>query len=206
MVNTKNTPRPAVEDAVLFYTNTVKDSESTIRRIHQTGTVSLDKILEPDYTNTRKTRPAIESKTMQHSLTIIQASIKNAAVQAATQTLKACLQTITIIQEEHHPDLGLRWNDIPDALHQAKVNLALYAMDGGLRTARNTMEYSVEAAKLTTMAMFITPNSLRPVIETWLNDLEKHYTSLIQEALTTLQQSWKQPRDDLSQTLKDNEF
>ena len=206
MLNTKNTPRPAVEDAVLFYTNIVKDTGSTVRRMHQTGTVSLDKILESDYTDTRKTRPAIESRTMQHSLTIIQASIKNAAVQAGTQTLKAGLQTITITQEEHHPDLGLRWNDVPGALHQAKVNLALYAMDGGLRTARNTMESSVEAAKLAAMAMFITPNSLHPVIETWLNDLEKHYTSLIQEALTTLHQSWIQPREDLSQTLKNNGF
>ena len=199
MVNTQNaqnTPRPSVEDAVLFYANTVKDPSSTVRRMHQTGTVSLDKILDSDYRDTQKTKPAMESKTMQHSLTIIQASIKNAAVQAGTQTLKAGLQIVTIVQEEHHPDLGLKWNDIPGALHQAKVNLALHAMDGGLHTAQHILESSVEATKLTAMAMFTPPNSLNPVMETWLNDLEKHYTSLIQEALTTLHQSWKEPRDD----------
>ena len=189
MDNTQNTPRPAVEDAVLFYANTVKNPSSTVRRIHQTGTVSLDKILDSDYRDTQKTRPAMESKTMQHSLTIIQASIKNGAVQAGIQTLKAGLQIVTIVQEEHHPGLGIKWNDIPDALHQAKVNLALQAMDGGLRTAQDAMESSVEATKLTAMAISTPRDNLHPVIETWLNDLQKHYTSLIQEALTTLHKS-----------------
>lgn len=202
----KPTPRPAVEDAVRLYTNTVTDPKTTMRKMQQAGAIALDKILDTDQRDTRRTRPAIESETMQYSLTIIQAGIKNAAVQAATQTLNAGLHTTTIIQEEHYPDLGLKWRDIPDALHPAKVNLALYAMDGALSTARNALESSVEATKLTVIAMFTTPSQLHPVIETWLNDMEKHYASLIQEALTTLRQSWKQPREDLSRALQDNSF